>query len=156
MKLVKELTKFVKCKQCKMIGCIFLVLLISILIKLSMPDTFEHLKSHQDITFKLQFSKADPDPDLSNFKFSVQNINKDTIDGVIQGAEVDFNELSVSDLPDEIELKITSLNYNITSLKGAGIAPKAGSQDTFIIPVSTLDATGKSTEAITLKADKKK
>jgi hypothetical protein len=154
MKLVKELTKFVKCKQCKMIGCIFLVLLVSILIKLSMPDTFEHLKSNQDITFKLQFAIAEPDADLNNFKFSVKNKTGDMIVGVIKGdEEVDFSNLSVSDLPDIIELKITSTTYDIISLSGTGITPKVGSQDTFTIPVTTLDATGKSTEPISLKAN---
>jgi len=60
---------FLKSQQCKMIGCIFLVLLGSIMIKLSMPDTFEHL----DYTFKLKFSGT-PDPSdvpLSEFIFKI-------------------------------------------------------------------------------------
>ena len=65
MTFAKDFKKFLKSQQCKMIGCIFLVLLVSIMIKLSMPDTFEHL----DYSFKLKFAPDDPSTRL-NLKLS--------------------------------------------------------------------------------------
>ena len=93
MKFVKDLTKFMNSKQCKMIGCIFLVLLVSILIKLSMPDTFEHL----NYTFKLKFSK-EPDPSgdkikISDFKFSIEGKSSEPITEQKPITEIEFKNM---------------------------------------------------------------
>jgi hypothetical protein len=89
MTFVKDLTKFMNSKQCKMIGCIFLVLLVSILIKLSMPDTFEHL----DYTFKLKFSKV-PSPDepkITDFDFSIDGKSSEPITEKNPITEIEFD-----------------------------------------------------------------
>ena len=69
MTFTKRFNKFLKSEQCKMIGCIFLVLLASIMIKLSMPSTFEHLS----YTFKLKFKPDTPstDPLITAFDFKI-------------------------------------------------------------------------------------
>ena len=69
MTFTKRFNKFLKSEQCKMIGCIFLVLLASIMIKLSMPSTFEHL----NYTFKLKFKAYTPpsDPPITEFDFEI-------------------------------------------------------------------------------------
>ena len=91
MKFVKDLTKFMNSKQCKMIGCIFLVLLISILIKLSMPDTFEYL----NYSFKLKFSKQPPpivDVKISDFNFKIDD-KEGTINESDSSTEIEFSDM---------------------------------------------------------------
>ena len=69
-----------------MIGCIFLVLLASIMIKLSMPSTFEHL----NYTFKLKFKADTPptDPPITEFNFEINNQSGKVTDG--NPAEISF------------------------------------------------------------------
>jgi hypothetical protein len=127
MKLVKELTRFIKCKQCKMIGCIFLVLLVSILIKLSMPDTFEHL----NYSFKLKFDK-DPlpsGPKITDFDFSINGKQSEPV-GPDEPSIIEFKDLEQPTT--DIELSISGITdlakLVMTKLKIAGQTSSSNSE----------------------------
>ena len=124
MTFAKDFKKFLKSQQCKMIGCIFLVLLISIMIKLSMPDTFEHL----NYTFKLKFS-GKPKPSnvpLSEFIFKIGT----DIGTPVKGDEstIEFTNISqpISDITLSISGKTEEAKALLPNLKIAG---KSGTQN---------------------------
>ena len=126
MTFSKKFNKFLKSEQCKMIGCIFLVLLASITIKLSMPSTFEHLNP---IRFVLKFKEA-PDAEftINDFTFKI-NDNDGTI---IQSEEstsqeeqetqqVSFDiEVPTTAFTLQIKPKDTNTANRITSFKVSG------------------------------------
>lgn len=145
------LKQFLKSQQFKMICSILLILFLSIVIKMSIPDSFEYLKTQQNITFRLKFKGAPFK--LGDFEFSVKNNTDTDIKGTISEGNVNFNELSVSDLPDLIELTVTSQNYKNIHLEGDSITKKEDS--VFTIPTESIDDSGKSKNEITLTADLK-
>ena len=148
MTFTKDLDKFLKSKQCKMIGCIFLVLLVSIMIKLSMPDIFEHLD--KSLSFKLKFTPSDPvsDMKLSDFTF---NLNDSQESGNANDEEnlVTFTDVKVSGLGDNIKLNIESTKYKDIKLEGDGVS---GDGIPFNIDVSSIGDDGLSKSSITLSA----
>ena len=90
MAFSKRFNKFLKSEQFKMICCIFLVLLASIMIKLSMPSTFEHL----NYSFKLKFKKTpgpSTDPKITEFDFEINNKTGEVRDG--NPAEISFSDM---------------------------------------------------------------
>jgi hypothetical protein len=138
MTFIKDLTKFVNSKQCKMIGCIFLVLLISILIKLSMPDTFEHL----NYSFKLKFSKQPPTPDdikITDFNFKIDD-KEGTINEGDSSTEIEFSDMTepTGQINLVISGKTDSAKGVVDKLKIAGNTSNSSNGDdyTFILDES--------------------
>ena len=135
MTFTKRFNKFLKSEQCKMIGCIFLVLLASIMIKLSMPRTFEHL----NYTFKLKFKTDTPstDPPITEFDFEI-----DGTKGVIKTTG-DTPEISFANMTEptaDINLIVSGNTPRATALmQNLKIAGQTGTDPdqnkyTFIIP----------------------
>lgn len=138
MTFIKDFTKFMNSKQCKMIGCIFLVLLISILIKLSMPDTFEHL----NYSFKLKFSKQPIPPvdiKITDFNFKIDD-KEGTINESDASTEIEF--IDMTEPTGKINLVISgktdSAKGVMDKLKIAGNASNSsiGDDYTFILDES--------------------
>jgi hypothetical protein len=126
MTFTKRFNKFLKSEQCKMIGCIFLVLLASIMIKLSMPSTFEHLNP---IRFVLKF-KETPEAEftINDFRFKINDNDGSIIqsggttsqdDQDIQQVSFDINVPTTAFILQLIP-KDTSTANKITSFKVSG------------------------------------
>ena len=133
MTFAKDFKKFLKSQQCKMIGCIFLVLLVSIMIKLSMPDTFEYF----DYSFKLKFTPDDPSKDkfkISQFTFSVNGEVGDLDD---KTSEITFKMAK----PSNIKLSITpedAIKSQIKSITIKGVT--SSSPDHYDFSISDDDS----------------
>ena len=109
---VKRFNKFLKSEQCKMIGCIFLVLLASIMIKLSMPDTFEYLNP---IKFVLKFKETVPsDFKINDFDFKISLDGNDTSADEI----VDKSPNGISEVKFTIETPKKDFTLEITPKQG--------------------------------------
>ena len=130
----KRFNKFLKSEQFKMICCIFLVLLASIMIKLSMPSTFEHL----NYKFTLKFKKTpgpSPEPNITDFNFEIDNKTGEVTDG-------DPAEISFSDMPEpsgDINLivsgKTKDAKESMQKLKIAGVSGEPD-QDKYTFNIS--------------------
>ncbi len=155
--VLSRFEKFLKSEQFKMICSILLILFLSLLIKMTMPDSFEHLQ--QEIVFKLKFKEAPAE--LSNFNFRVKTSSGDK-EGTIESTVVNFSDVLVSDLEikkvndiDYIQLEITSDEYkNIELSDSTNQIVKDTEPNTFNIPKDLIGGSGESPD-ITLKADPK-
>jgi hypothetical protein len=122
MTFSKRFNKFLKSEQCKMIGCIFLVLLASIMIKLSMPSTFEHL----NYTFKLKFKADTPpsDPPITEFDFEIDG-TKGVITTTGDTPEISF--ANMTEPTNDIKLIVSGNTERATaSMQKLTIAGKSG------------------------------
>lgn len=135
---MKKFRKFLKSPQFKMICSIFLVLLFSIILKMLMPQSLEHL-DNPTIQFKLKFRTSDDtEIDFSKIIFSIDG-ETGKINDTANGKEIGF-DLDKSKLGDTFELKITSSEYTIGDLKLNGDTnPIQKSGDNFTIEKSKID-----------------
>lgn len=152
--VLSRFEKFLKSEQFKMICSILLILFLSLLIKMTMPDSFEHLQ--QEIVFTLKFKEAPAE--LSNFNFSVKTSSGDK-EGTIESTVVNFSDVLVSDLEikkvnniDYIQLEITSDEYKNIELSDSTDKIVKESENIFNIPKDLISGNGESSN-ITLKAD---
>lgn len=149
---MKKFRKFLKSPQFKMICSIFLVLLFSIILKMLMPQSLEHL-DNPTIQFKLKFRTSDDtEIDFSKIIFSIDDKNG-TINDTANGKEIGF-DLDKSKLGDTFELKITSSEYTIGDLKLNGDLIQK-SDDNFTIEKSKIDDQSGLTPDFTLEVTKK-
>lgn len=116
MTFTKRFNKFLKSEQCKMIGCIFLVLLASIMIKLSMPSTFEHLDSN--IKFILKFREVEPSSfKISDFNFKISLDGTDTPADSVVDKSPDTSEVSFT-------IEKPSKDFNLEIIPKEGLLSK--------------------------------
>jgi len=149
---MKNFSKFLKSSQFKMICSIFLVLLFSIILKMLMPQSLEHL-DNPTIQFKLKFRTSDDtEIDFSKIFFSINDTNG-IINDTENAKEIGF-DLDKSKLGDTFELKITSSEYTIGDLKLNGDLIQKSS-DNFTIEKSKIDDQSGLTPDFTLEVTKK-
>ena len=120
MTFTKRFNKFIKSEQFKMIGCIFLVLLASIMIKLSMPDTFEHLNP---IQFVLKFKETElSDFKITDFDFKISVGGSDILADQIldKSLDADINERT-SEVKFKVEAPKENFDLKITPKEGIHI-----------------------------------
>ena len=117
MIFTKRFNKFIKSEQFKMIGCIFLVLLASIMIKLSMPDTFEHLNP---IQFVLKFKEAElSDFKITDFDFKIS----------VGGSDIPAEQIHDKSLDADTNNRISEVKFTVEAPKedfDLKITPKEG------------------------------
>lgn len=148
---MKRFKNFLKSKEFNIICSIFIILSISVIVKLSLQNSFEHMNNN--LVFKLRFDTTDPDLNLDDFTFKCKNKDGDFIDGNKEGNFISFSSIKLSDLSDTIELKITSDVHDNISLSIDGKSVNKNN-DVFSIDKSTINrTTGESNSDITLSVE---